>query len=161
VLVVLAACARPFAPPGGDPDRLPPGLVSTSPAPFAVLTELDEPVVFRFDERIRTRNFSPALVSVSPGVPEDVEFQVKGNEVRVGLRGGWRQGQIYNVVIRPGVEDMFNNRRARAAELVFTTGPQVPHSVLAGLIEDRLTGRPAREAVEAVRRTDSTVPSAG
>ena len=161
-LVMFAAaaggCARPFAPPGGEADRLPPALVTTSPAPFAVLTQLNQPVVFRFDERIRTRTFNRALVSVSPGAPETVEFQVKGNEVRVRPRGGWVAGQIYNVVLRPGVEDLFNNRRSRPAELVFSTGPQVPPSALAGLIEDRLTGRPARDAlVEAVRRTDSTV----
>lgn len=154
----LANCARPYAPPGGDPDRLPPALVTTTPAPFEVLRQLDQPVVFRFDERLRTRTFTRALVSVSPGSPETIEFDVKGNEVRIRQRGGWTAGQIYNIVLRPGVEDMFNNRRTRPAELIFSTGPQVPPSALGGLIEDRLTGRPAKDAaVEAMRRSDSTV----
>ena len=157
-LTALAACARPYAPPGGDPDRLPPALVTTNPAPFTVWTQLEQPVVFRFDERLRTRTFTRALVSVSPGSPADIEFHVSGNEVRVRPRGGWLPGQIYRVVLRPGVEDMFSNRRLAEAELVFSTGPQVPPSALAGLIEDRMTRRPARDAiVEAVRRNDSTV----
>jgi len=157
-LTALAACARPYAPTGGEPDRLPPALVSTSPAPFVVVTQLDEPAVFRFNERIRTRTFNRSLVSVSPGEPGDIEFHVGGDEIRVRPRGGWAPGQIYHVVIRPGVEDLFNNRRTQQVELVFSTGPEVPRDALAGLVEDRLTGRGARDAVvEAVRRTDSTV----
>jgi len=157
-MVVLAGCARPYAPPGGERDRLPPALVSTSPAPLAVGGELDAPVVFRFDERIRTRTFTRALVSVSPSLPDEIEFDIKGSEVRVRRRGGWQPGQIYHVILRPGVEDLFGNRRSLPAELVFSTGPQIPPTALAGLVEDRITARAARDAVvEAVRRNDSTV----
>jgi hypothetical protein len=63
---------------------------------------------------------------------------------------------IYRVVLLPGIRDLFGNERRTPAELVFSTGPEIPATAIAGLVTDRITGRPALQSiVEATRRSDS------
>jgi hypothetical protein len=62
------------------------------------------------------------------------------------------------VILLPGVRDLFNNERSVPVELVFSTGPEIPQTALAGLVVDRITGRPASDVfVRALQRPDSIV----
>ena len=161
-LVVVAgafvACARNLPPPGGEEDRVPPQIVATTPETLSIVTDFEGPVVFRFAEKLSERGpTNPVIVSPQPA---EVEFTRSGEEIRVDLKGGWRRGVIYRVVLMPGIRDLFNNERREAAELVFSTGPQIPATAIAGLVTDRITGRPAQQAiVDATRREDSLVYS--
>jgi hypothetical protein len=149
-----AACARAYAPPGGERDTQPPRLIATTPGPLAVVPGFTGPVVFAFDERLSERNFSEALVTVSP---QDgaVRVERRRTEVRVRMDGGWRPDRIYRVVLLPGVRDLFGNARTEPAEIVFSTGPPVPQTAIAGIVLDRITGRPPQNGVvDAVRRGD-------
>jgi hypothetical protein len=155
-VLALAACAHAYPPPGGERDTAPPRLIETVPAPLAVVPGFDDAVVFRFDERISERNFSETLVIVSP---QDGAIRVdrSGREVRVRIDGGWRPDRVYRVVLLPGVRDLFGNARDEQAELVFSTGPAVPATAIAGMVIDRITGRPPQNsAVTAVHRADGT-----
>jgi hypothetical protein len=154
------SCAQAYPPPGDDPDRLPPALIGTSPEPLAVVPEFREPVVFRFDERLSERGFSEALVTVSPQ-DSTVRVQRARTEVRVSIDGGWRPDRIYRVVLLPGIRDLFGNTREEAVEVVFSTGPPVPNTAVAGMVMDRLTGRGAQNAmVMAVRRGEAAAYTA-
>jgi hypothetical protein len=44
------------------------------------------------------------------------------------------------VVVLPVFRDLFNNPRVEPIDLVFSTGPPIPESAVAGFVEDRLTG---------------------
>jgi hypothetical protein len=150
----LAGCARALPPPGGEEDRTPPAIIATEPAPLAVVPDFAGPVVFRFDERISERN-TQDVVLVSPATGE-VELDRGRSELRVSLAGGWRPGLVYRVILLPGIRDLFNNERSVPVELVFSTGPEIPETALAGLVVDRVTGRPARDVfVRALQRPDS------
>jgi hypothetical protein len=151
-----AGCARPFPPPGGErPDR-PPAVIEVTPEPLSVQARVTGPVVFRFDRRISERLAAEPVI-VSPAT-SPVRVQRGRSEIRVSLERGWEPGQIYHVVLVPGVSDLFNNATTQPIELVFSTGPEIPETAVAGLVTDRLTGRPARNAlVQAVRQADSLV----
>jgi hypothetical protein len=155
-LAVLAgACARAYPPPGGEQDTSPPRLASVTPEALAVLPSYTGPVVFRFDERVSERGFSESLVVVSP-LDGALRVDRGRREVRVRIDGGWRPNRVYRVIIEPGLRDMFGNERKEAVELVFSTGPPVPTTAIAGIVEDRLSGRGADAAVvTAVRRADT------
>jgi hypothetical protein len=159
--LAAAACARAYAPPGGERDTQPPRLMETVPGPLATVPAgFDEPVVFRFDERISERNFSEALVLVSP-LDGALRVERGRREVRVRIDGGWRPERVYRVVLLPGVRDLFGNARQEPAEIVFSTGPPVPNTAVAGIVMDRVTGRAAQNAViNAVRRGDEVVYTA-
>jgi hypothetical protein len=153
-VLTFAACARAYPPPGGERDTTPPRLIGTTPEPLAVVDPLDTPVVFHFDERLSERNFTESLVVVSP-LDGAIRVQRSGREVRVRIDGGWRPGRVYSVVLLPGVRDLFNNARTDAAEIVFSTGPEVPATAMAGIVLDRITGRPPQQGVvNAIRRED-------
>ena len=161
VLGLGAGCARAYAPPGGERDVLAPGLDSVTPAPLSVVPPSREPVVFRFNERISGRRFNRTLVTVSPAAPEDVNPEVSGRELRISLEDGWQPGRVYQILVRPGIEDLFGNRRTDPVELVFSTGDPPPPSALAGVLIDRITAQPPREAVlEATRHADSATYTA-
>jgi hypothetical protein len=155
-LALLAgACARPYPPPGGEQDTTPPGLASVTPEALAVLPEYSGPVVFRFNERLSERGFSESLVVVSP-LDGALRVDRSRTEISVTIDGGWRPNRVYRVIIEPGLRDLFGNARKEAIELVFSTGPPVPNTAIAGIVEDRLSGRGADAAVvTAVRRADT------
>jgi len=153
----LAACARAFPPSGGEPDRQPPRIISTTPAALAVVRPSDDKVVFRFDETLSERGFTEALVTVSP-LDSALRVKRSGNEISVGIDGGWRADRVYRIVLLPGIRDLFGNDRKDAIELVFSTGPPVQETAIAGIVTDRITGRAAQNAVvTATRRADSAL----
>ncbi len=154
--VGLIGCAQYGAPPGGERDQRPPQVVETVPAPLAVVPDLRGAVRIRFDERLSERGAENAVL-VSPRTGA-IDVERDGNELRVSLAGGWRPGQIYRIVILPELRDLFGNQRTEPADLVFSTGPPIPATALAGMLTESITGRPPQRAVvEAVRAADSTV----
>lgn len=153
--VCAGACARAYPPPGGEQDTTPPGLADVTPEALAVLPDYKGPVVFRFNERLSERGFSESLVVVSP-LDGALRVDRGRREVRVSIDGGWRPNRVYRVIVEPGLRDLFGNARTEAVELVFSTGPPVPSTAIAGIVEDRLSGRGADAAVvTAVRRADT------
>ncbi len=145
---------------GGKQDRLPPEVVFTRPEQLSVDTGYTKPVVFTFDERISERGLGRSSVVVSP-LSGEVELDHSGDEVKVSLKSGWKPGQIYHVVLLPGLHDLFGNQRKVPAELVFSTGPSIPQTALAGLLTDRITGKPQADAwVLARAGADSTTYAA-
>ena len=154
--VALLGCAQYGAPPGGERDQQPPQVIATVPEPLSVVPGMTDAVVIRFNERLSERGAEQAVI-VSPRTGE-VDVQRSGSELRVRLEGGWRPNQIYRIVILPELRDLFGNQRTEPAELVFSTGPAIPETALAGMVTERVTGRPPQRAVvEAVRQADSTV----
>ncbi len=161
VLLGAAGCARQEAPTGGPQDTRPPVVVSTEPAPFATVGEVDA-VRFHFDERISERVSGGALetaVTVSP----------RGGEVRVGhgrrtltveMEGGFVPGVVYRVTLHAAVADLFSNRMTDPFELVFSTGPEPVATTLAGEVWDRVSGSAVTDAVVLAVDTEGLVHEA-
>jgi hypothetical protein len=157
-VLLLSGCAKAYAPPGGEQDRTPPRLVSTTPEALAVVPGFNQPIVFTFDETLAEQGINNATVVVSPQPRGNVEIERHGNRIEVKSRAGWTADQVYRVLVRPGIGDRFGNRRTDALEIVFSTGPAIESTALGGLVTDRLTGRAAVDAsIEAVRAADSAV----
>lgn len=160
-VTAFMGCAQASTPPGGQPDREPPRVVSVFPAPFGTLEDLRAPVRIEFDERLSIRLEGVAeledAVLVSP-VTGAVRVERGRRSMEISVAGGWRPGLVYRVVVLPVFRDMFGNPRTEQVELVFTTGAPIPPTAVAGLIEDRISGEPVAAArVEATRRLDSLV----
>lgn len=160
--LAILACARPLPPPGGERDEVAPQVIGTTPEPLAVVEPSDDAVVFQFDGTLSERGVSDALVLVSPRTGA-ARVERDGNVVRVRIEGGWQPGIVYRVVLLPGLQDRFQNQRRQPAELVFSTGPDIPSAAIAGLVLDRITGEPAADViVEGSARGDTlaylTVP---
>ena len=157
---LVGACARQGAPPGGPVDRRPPVVVSTVPDTFAVDTTFRGPVRFKFDERISEQVTSGNLdgaVVVSPQTGE-VKVSHSRSGIEVKMDGGFKRGLVYRVTLLPVIRDLFNNRMYDPFELVFSTGAPFVNSAVAGMVWDRITGRPMEDMeVTAVPRSDSAL----
>jgi len=139
-VALSGGCARVMAPPGWVPDKTPPQLISTRPEQLAVVSAWKGPVVFQFDERISENGVNDQTAIVSPDTGR-VSVSRHGRQIRVLPRDGWQPGRVYHVVLLPTVRDMFGNVRTAPVEVVFSTGPAIPATAVAGLITDRLTGK--------------------
>jgi hypothetical protein len=126
------------------------------PESLAVVPQLREPVVFVFERRLSERGLDDAVL-VSPRTSAVVVGH-RGRELRVGLRSGWQPGQIYQITVLPGIQDLWNNRFNETVTHVFSTGPEIPETRLEGAAIDRITGQPeVNIRVEAIRAADSLV----
>ncbi|HEU0012552.1 MAG TPA: Ig-like domain-containing protein [Longimicrobium sp.] len=158
-VVVLSACAQPQPPPGGPEDKEPPRLIATRPDTLARLGSWTGPAVFVFDEGLSEQGVEEA-VTVSPA-GGSVAVDKSGDEIRVQPRRGWLPGRVYQVELAPGIQDRFGNKRTEGTRLVFSTGPEIPDTRATGVVTERTTGQPVRDArVEAVLRPDSLVYAA-
>ncbi|HEX8692740.1 MAG TPA: Ig-like domain-containing protein, partial [Longimicrobium sp.] len=152
----LVSCAHIEAPPGGAEDKEPPRLVATRPDTLARTRGFQGDVLFVFDEGLSEQGID-TLVSVSPRTSSP-DVDKSGDELSVGLRGGWQPNRVYQVTIAPGLQDRFGNRTTEPIRLVFSTGPEIPATLAVGEVVDRTTTRPAAGArVEAVLLPDSLV----
>lgn len=151
-----AGCAHIEAPPGGPEDKTPPEVIAVRPDTSARLSGFRDPVVIVFDERLSEQGVEEAVL-VSPRT-SPVSVDKRGDELRIGLRRGWEEGRIYHVTVLPKLRDLFGNVRTEPVRLVFSTGPEIPDTRLAGTVVDRVTGRPEVGArVEAILHPDSLV----
>ncbi len=154
--LALAACARAFPPPGGDPIQSPPQVVGTTPEPLSLVDGFEGPVVFNFSRTLSERGVSDASVLVSPRTGAE-RVKRSGTRLEVQLEGGWHPGIVYRVVLLPGLRDRFGNETREPAELVFSTGPELPTAAIGGMVLDRITGRAANNVVVAARSRVDTL----
>jgi hypothetical protein len=151
LLILATACAAAQEPPGGPPDVTAPALRAIRPDSGAVLPGFDDPVVFAFDEVVTERSSADMgdWFVVSPRHAE-VHVAWKRTRLEVKPRGGWRDGAVYRVVLRPVVSDLRNNRMRQGAEVVFSTGPAIPDTRVDATVIDwaahRITPRGLLEA---------------
>jgi len=147
------ACARPEAPRGGPEDRMPPIVVATEPDTFATVQPGLRHLRFEFSERISENATGGTLndaVLVSPAVG-NVRVSHERDAIEVDLQRGLEAGQVYRITLRPLISDMFGNRLADPFDLIVSTGAEPVPNVLAGAVEDRVTGRGLEGArVEAI-----------
>jgi hypothetical protein len=103
-----------------------------------------DPVVVRFSERISERVSTGAAetaVEVSP-VTGEVRVSFGRDRIEISLQGGFQPGVVYRVRVLPVVNDMFGNQMREPFETVFSTGPTLNPSVVAGTVVNRLTLTP-------------------
>jgi hypothetical protein len=149
VVGLEAACARPGNPRGGVPDRRPPAVIETDPAPAAVIADPDVVVRFQFDERVSERPARGTLEDAVLVSPETGPIRVDhGSDwISVRVEGGLVPGSVYRVTILPVLSDLFGNTMRDPFELVFSTGGPLIENALAGQALDRITGRPTPDLV--------------
>jgi hypothetical protein len=137
--------------------------VAVVPDSGAVRPGFRDPVEFEFDEVISEQSGGGRLenlVLVSPR-PERLTVSWKRRRLEIRPRGGWRAGTVYQVQLLPGLSDLRNNSLRQGHELIFSTGPEIPDTRLAGTVVNwsaaRLALRALVEAIAAPGTPDSLV----
>ena len=148
LLVLSAACARPEAPPGGPEDRVPPVVIETIPDTFAVVEPGVREFFFRFNERISERPSTGQLnnaVVISPSLGA-ARVRHGRDGITIEAQEGLAPGRLYRVTVLPVINDMFSNTLRDPFDLVLSTGGEFVPNVVAGMVEDRITGQAVPDA---------------
>ena len=142
-------CASPGMPPGGPPDAAAPQIVAITPDSGTVGVRPRE-VLFQFDEVVAERPPGVTtlgdlfLISPRDGVPN-----ASWHRDAIGVRPsrGWRANTPYTVIMLKGLADIRGNVRNTGASTFFSTGTAIPHTRIAGIVFDWVTGSPANGAL--------------
>lgn len=142
LLVAAEACARAEAPSGGPEDRFPPYVIETVPDTFAIVEPGLREIRFCFSERISERPADGRLNDAVVVSPATGEIRVKhGREcITVEMEEGLAPDLVYRITVLPIINDMFSNSLRDPFDLVVSTGAEIVPNVVAGMVEDRVTG---------------------
>lgn len=145
--VLLAGCARPQAPTGGAVPEIPLRISEAFPEHLSNVGPFGGPVVIRFDRTLSERltQGAPATAVVVSPQTGDVWVEASGEELRIGMQGGFQRTTVYRITVLPRFQDRYTNPMDRPFDLIFSTGPDLEPNLLAGLVMDRLTLEPARD----------------
>ena len=159
VLMATGSCARAISPPGGPTDMSGPQVVATFPDTFSIVESFDGPIKITFNESISERGTSGSLDQAVQVSPESgsIEVSHKKNGLEIRMEGGFSPDLVYRVTVLPTVRDLFGNPMPQPFEFIFSTGADLIPNALAGMVSDRLTGRP----MEGVRVTAIIEPLGG
>lgn len=144
-VLAVAACARPEPPPGGPEDLTPPVVIETIPDTFAVVEPGVREFFFRFNERISERPSVGQLdnsVVISPPLGA-LRVRHSRDGLSIETQEELEPDRLYRITILPVVNDMFGNRLRDPFDLVLSTGEEFVPNVVAGMVEDRVTGQGA------------------
>ncbi len=155
----LTGCASVQNPPGGPPDFTPPTLLGITPDSGTINPEFRGEVKFQFDEVLNegAGNTLASFFHLSPR-PEDLRVRWHRKSIGVEPEGGWLPNTVYQLKLDSGLMDLRNNRFSEERTVIFTTGGEIPNTLLSGVVIDWEGGRPAVNAViEAVHSGDSLI----
>ena len=134
----VLGCANQQPPEGGPIDRTSPTIVATYPDSTCLLNFHDNKIRLAFDRYVNERSVEEAIfISPYVGTPE---FDWSGKEVEISFPEKLRSGTTYVVNIGTDVEDLINNRMARAYTLAFSTGKELDRGSLEGRVIPRMSG---------------------
>ncbi len=136
-----------------------PQVVATFPDTFSIVESFDGPIKITFNESISERGTSGSLDQAVQVSPESgsIEVSHKKNGLEIRMEGGFSPDLVYRVTVLPTVRDLFGNSMPQPFEFIFSTGADLIPNALAGMVSDRLTGRP----MEGVRVTAMIEPLRG
>ena len=98
---------------------------------------------FRFNERISERPSAGQLdnsVAISPPLGA-LRVRHSRDGISVETQDGLEPDRLYRVTVLPVINDMFSNRLRDPFDLVLSTGAEFVPNVVAGMVEDRVTGQ--------------------
>lgn len=123
ICIILASCATPMPPTGGQPLKTPPSILSTSPAQGATRVDTRE---VRFDfNRFMNRGSASRAVRVEPdvGIPYTIDWKRKS--MRIKFERSLPDSVTVIVSLGTDLADIENNRLVQPFQLAFSTGERV------------------------------------
>jgi len=147
-------CAQIVAPTGGETDREPPKIVSSSPS-FKQLNVNAKQIVFSFDEYVKIKSIS--ALSIAPPPTTDPTVKVLGRDLILEFAEPLPPNTTISVDASGVVADLTEGNTANSSRLVFSTGPNLDTGGIRGQVLDALTGQPAENVTVGVFPSDSSI----
>lgn len=132
--ITIVSCASIQPPPGGPEDKTPPEIIEISPAPRSINVPRDTRLRFIFSTPLERATFQSAF-NITPYVNGRIEYDWSGyDEVTVILPELLRENTTYSVSLSRDLKNRRGNTLDEPYQLIFSTGPVIDTSELAGVV---------------------------
>lgn len=156
LLVLLASCARPVAPTGGDRDVEPPKLITDRSTANYQTHFRGRELNITFDEWVVIDKLQQTLI-VSPPLPHRPKITLKGKTLHIKIddRDSLRPNTTYIFDLSGGVQDLNEGNVLEDLKYVFSTGAVLDSFQLDATVVNAADKKPAENAVVMLYRADS------
>jgi len=142
---LLASCANPIPPQGGERDETPPQLDTTVSTPNYQTNFTKQPIELAFDEWVELDDIFNQMI-ISPPLTEKPEVKIKKRSVILTFPESveLRSDATYTINFGEGIKDLTEGNPAEI-RFVFATGDELDSLNLSGVVVDALTGEPVEQ----------------
>ncbi len=125
-----ASCANIQSPSGGPPDKVPPVVVRTDPAPGATNFR-NKTISITFSKWMNKSNALQAI-SIQPEVPFRTSWS--GKELEIDFQNRLADSTTYALMLSAEMADYHGNQFAQSYTLVFSTGSRIDFGRISGKV---------------------------
>lgn len=122
-LLVLASCATPIAPTGGELDRSGPKLISTFPESGTIRFSGNE-IRFNFEDWVDRASFQRAL-SIEPGLDVDYDIKWRRKSAIIQLNSPLPDSTTVIFTLDKELRDTRSNRISEPIQIALSTGDEI------------------------------------
>lgn len=132
-LIMVVSCATPVSPTGGEPDRIGPKIIETTPQNGTVNFSDDE-IEIEFDSFIDRSNLRPAL-SIEPDL--NLQFDINHGRRIAAIEFDSALPENTTVIVRIGTDltDTRGNKLEKPFQLALSTGPVIDRGKVTARIQ--------------------------
>ncbi len=143
---ILAGCASPRAPTGGDKDEHPPVLIEAESTPNQQTNFKEKEIIITFDEWFTLKNVKAQLV-VSPLMPEEPEIKQKGKSIIINLPDSLKEETTYTINFGSSIADLNEGNVLENFAFVFSTGAILDSVFITGKVVSAVTLKPVADVL--------------
>jgi hypothetical protein len=143
--LMMAACATPTQPTGGEPDRTGPVVLGTVPE-TGTINFADDQIRFNFDKYISRVTFQRAF-SIEPDVGIAYNVRWRGRSAIVRFESDLPDSTTLIFRLATDLADANNNRLRQPFTLALSTGPAIDEGEITGRLLNLETGRPWTDGI--------------
>ncbi|MDP8207268.1 MAG: Ig-like domain-containing protein [Candidatus Electryonea clarkiae] len=136
LIALFSGCAKIGAPDGGPKDEMPPEIIETVPPQGSIRVDPEEPVIIRFNERIKRESLADAF-TLSPAPPGKVTTKWKSREVSLSFDPPLQKDKTYVLTLGTQLADDRNVKLENSIHLAFSTGDQLDRGMIEGTLFSR------------------------
>ncbi len=138
---LVAGCASPKSPTGGEPDKTPPKVIEDESTPNEQVNFKGNEITILFDEWVTLKDVYTQLV-VSPIMPSEPEIKQRGKAIVITLPDSLRENTTYTINFGNAIQDLHEANILENFVFVFSTGPVLDSIRLTGKVFDAVTLKP-------------------
>lgn len=133
LFLLLVACANTSNPTGGEGDKTPPKLISSTPASYTTSLDAETSIELTFSEWIDPKSALKGI-QISPKVDSGVAIQVRGRKVKITPNTNWNESRTYHISTNSELIDFSGNALDSVTHTVFATSSELDSGTLLGRV---------------------------
>ena len=139
--LLVAGCASPKSPTGGEPDKTPPKIIESESTPNEQVNFTGNEITILFDEWVTLKDVYTQLV-VSPIMPDEPDIKQRGKAVVITLPDSLRENTTYTINFGNAIQDLHEGNILENYVFVFSTGSVLDSIRLTGKVFDAVSLKP-------------------